>query len=123
MVLLRFQVVSSNPFYRRPVGPFAFTQKKVRYRSALLSTMSFGVAARCRATRENTSGAPPRGTPTRATPGSVQCSRARPDPGEGCSCPVRQREALEAAGEALSRPGGQAERRGARGLAHLPGPG
>jgi len=31
MVLLRFQVVSSNPFYRRPVGPFAFTQKKVRY--------------------------------------------------------------------------------------------
>src|SRR5690606_3608765 len=32
MVLLRFQVVSSNPFYRRPVGPFAFTQKKVRYR-------------------------------------------------------------------------------------------
>src|SRR5690606_31497939 len=31
MVLLRFQVVSSNPFYRRPVGPFAFTQQKVRY--------------------------------------------------------------------------------------------
>src|SRR5690606_38806318 len=35
MVLLRFQVVSSNPFYRRPVGPFAFTQKKVRYPGAL----------------------------------------------------------------------------------------
>ncbi|HEY8469725.1 MAG TPA: hypothetical protein VIL18_08785, partial [Longimicrobiales bacterium] len=42
MVLLRFQVVSSNPFYRRPVGPFAFTQKKVRYpRERLLFELGF----------------------------------------------------------------------------------
>jgi len=48
MVLLRFQVVSSNPFYRRPVGPFAFTQKKVRYRTMTAGRLGiqFGVYRR-----------------------------------------------------------------------------
>jgi len=44
MALLRFQVVSSNPFYRRPVGPFAFTQKKVRYLREDSSSSSYAIS-------------------------------------------------------------------------------